>query len=176
MVTHFQLLLAFLIVSEEQNFSVLDLSSGFLQIPMAEKDIPKTAFSTSSGHYEFLYAPFGLMNSPKTFQRCMDKCLRGLIGNGVFCYMDDDVIYANTVEEHNRLFNAVMQRFREYNLKVQIDKCRFFQSEVSYLGHILNEKGISPDPEKVDAEINFPTPQNQKSIRQFLGLSGFYRR
>ena len=157
-------------------FTTLDLASGFLQIPVHEADIHKTAFSTHKGHFEFLKMPFGLKTAPKTFQKAMDICLRGLIGYNVFCYMDDVVIFANSVEEHKRVFNEVMERFRKYNFKIQIDKCKFLASSVSYLGHILGETGIKPDPKKVEAVRNFPVPKNRKNIRQFMGLSGFYRR
>ena len=157
-------------------FTVLDLASGFLQIPVHEDDIPKTAFSTEMGHFEFTKMPFGLKTAPKTFQKCMNICLKGLMGFGVFCYLDDVVIYAHTIEEHDRIFREVMKRFRECNLKIQIDKCRFLERTVQYLGHEIGEHGVKPDKTKVSAVENFPVPKSRKNIRQFMGLSGFYRR
>ena len=132
-------------IGSSKYFTTLDLASGFLQIKMAEKDKEKTAFCTEHGKFEFNFMPFGLMNAPKTFQAAMDRCLDGLIGHGVFCYMDDVIIYAKTLEEHNEIFDRVMQRLRKYNLKIQIDKCRFLLNKVTFLGHELSEEGIKPD-------------------------------
>lgn len=163
-------------IGKAKYYTKLDLSSGFLHIPVEPKDIPKTAFSTDSGHYEFVRMPFGMKCSPKTFQRAMDIALRGLIGYGVFCYMDDVIIYAKNLEEHNNLLTEVFERLVKYNFKLELDKCEFLKREVTYLGHILGPGSVRPDPEKIRAVMDFPTPRNQKNVRQFLGLSGFYRR
>jgi len=157
-------------------FSVLDLASGFHQIPMDPKDAPKTAFSTPYGHYQFKRMPFGLKNAPATFQRLMDNVLSGLQGNELFVYMDDIVIYARSLKEHEIKFNRLMARLREANLKLQPDKCEFLRKEVAYLGHIITEEGVKPDPSKIKAITNFPIPRNPKNIKQFLGLVGYYRR
>lgn len=163
-------------IGKAKYYTKLDLSSGFLQIPVDERDIPKTAFSTDFGHYEFVRMPFGLKTAPKTFQRAMDIALQGLIGRGIFCYMDDILIYAKSLEEHNRILDDVMQRLKKYNFKIEIDKCEFLRREVSYLGHVLGPDGVKPCEKKIEAVKHFPIPKNQKNVRQFLGLSGFYRR
>ncbi|KAL6421494.1 hypothetical protein ACFW04_011246 [Cataglyphis niger] len=124
-------------------FSVLDLTSGFHQIPMASKDAPKTAFSTPYGHYQFKRMPFGLKNAPATFQRLMDNVLSGLQGNELFVYMDDIVIYARSLKEHEVKFNKLMERLRKANLKLQPDKCEFLCREVAYLGHIIGADGTA---------------------------------
>lgn len=157
-------------------FSVFDLASGFHQIPMHEADAPKTAFSTPYGHYEFSRMPFGLKNAPATFQRLMDQVLTGLQGTELFVYLDDIVIYASSLTEHQMKFNKLAERLRKANLKLQPDKCEFLRKEVSYLGHIISEDGVKPDPKKIDAVKNFPRPRNAKNIKQFLGLAGYYRR
>ncbi|XP_036140388.1 uncharacterized protein LOC118644842 [Monomorium pharaonis] len=157
-------------------FSVLDLASGFHQIPMASKDAPKTAFSTPYGHYQFKRMPFGLKNAPATFQRLMDNVLSGLQGNELFVYMDDIVIYAKSLREHEIKFTRLMQRLRNANLKLQPDKCEFLRHEVAYLGHIIGSNGVRPDPGKINSIMNFPTPKTPKNIKQFLGLAGYYRR
>jgi len=157
-------------------FSVLDLASGFHQIPMDPKDAPKTAFSTPYGHYQFKRMPFGLKNAPATFQRLMDNVLMGLQGNELFVYMDDIVIYARSLQEHAVKFERLMQRLRNANLKLQPDKCEFLRKEVAYLGHIIGSDGVRPDPNKINAVFKFPIPRNQKNIKQFLGLVGYYRR
>lgn len=157
-------------------FSVFDLASGFHQIPMHESDAPKTAFSTPFGHYEFKRMPFGLKNAPATFQRLMDRVLSGLQGTSLFVYLDDIVIYASSLTEHEAKFNKLAERLRVANLRLQPDKCEFLRKEVAYLGHIISQEGVKPDPKKIEAVLNFPRPKNAKNIKQFLGLAGYYRR
>jgi len=157
-------------------FSVLDLASGFHQIPMDSADAHKTAFSTPHGHFQFERMPFGLKNAPATFQRLMDQTLSGLQGAELFVYMDDVVVYASSLREHDIKMNKLMERLREANLKLQPDKCEFLRHEVAYLGHIIGEDGVRPDPQKIAAVKNFPPPKSLKNVRQFLGLAGYYRR
>lgn len=163
-------------LGDAKYFSVLDLASGFHQIPMAPKDAPKTAFSTPYGHYQFKRMPFGLKNAPATFQRLMDNVLSGLQGNELFVYMDDIVLYAKSLEEHEIKFERLMRRLRDANLKLQPDKCEFLRREVAYLGHIICSDGVRPDPDKIKSITDFPHPKNPKNIKQFLGLTGYYRR
>lgn len=155
-------------------FSVLDLALGFHQIPMAPKDAPKTAFSTPYGHYQFRRMPFGLKNAPATFQRLMDNVLSGLQGNELFVYMDDIVLYAKSLREHEVKFERLMKRLREANLKLQPDKCEFLRHEVAYLGHIICSDGVRPDPEKIKSIMEFPRLKNPINIKQFLRLAGYY--
>jgi len=157
-------------------FSVFDLASGFHQIPMAPADAQKTAFSTPFGHYEFKRMPFGLKNAPATFQRLMDRILSGLQGIELFVYLDDIVIYSSSLSEHARKFNKLAERLRAANLKLQPDKCEFLRKEVTYLGHVIGEAGVRPDPQKIESVKNFPRPKNAKNVKQFLGLAGYYRR
>jgi len=133
-------------------FSVCDLASGFHQIKMDPTDSHKTAFTTPFGHYEFDRMPFGLKNAPATFQRLMDLVLSGLQGEEVFVYMDDIVIYATSLEEHERKYNLLMERLRNANLKLQPDKCEFLKTEVTYLGHVISKDGVKPDPKKLEAQ------------------------
>jgi len=169
----------FLMVSRDQlrsakYFLVLDLVSGFHQ--MNSKDAPKTAFSTPYGHYQFKRMPFGLKNAPATFQRLMDNVLSGLQSNELFVYMDNIVVYAKSLREHEIEINRLMQRLREANLKLQPDKCEFLRHEVVYLGYIIGSDGVRPDTNKIKAVADFPVPKNLKNIKQFLGLAGYYRR
>lgn len=106
----------------------------------------------------------------------MDNKLRGLQGKSLFVYLDDIVVYANSIEEHDRKIKELFDRLRKAKLKLQPDKCGFLKRRVSYLGHVLSEDGLSVDPNKISCIKNFPTPINVKNIRQFLGLSGYYRR
>lgn len=157
-------------------FSTFDLASGFHQIKMHPSDRHKTAFSTSFSHFEFLRMPFGLKNAPATFQRLMNIVLSGLNGTEMFVYLDDVVIHAKTLEEHRQKYLQLIDRLRQANLKLQPNKCYFLQKEVHYLGHLITEEGLKPDPKKIEAVKLFPTPRNAKNIKEFLGLAGYYRR
>ena len=129
--------------------SVMDLLSGFWQIPMRDRDREKTAFVSSQGLYEFLVMPFGLTNSPPMFQRAMDKVLAGL--KWVFCmvYIDDVIVFSKSVDEHLDHLKQVFSRLHDYNLKVKPSKCNFMHQELPFLGHIVTAKGILPDPKKL---------------------------
>ena len=157
-------------------FSTLDLASGFHQIPMDQDSQAKTAFSTPYGHYEFKRMPFGLKNAPSTFQRLMDQILSGLQGNELFVYMDDIVVYASSLEEHSVKLKKLLGRLKTANLTLQPEKCHFLGKEITYLGHVITQNGVKPDPRKIEAVKNFPLPKTRKNIKQFLGLIGYYRR
>ena len=153
-------------------FSTLDLASGFHQVPVHPDSKSKTAFSTVNGHYEFNKMPFGLKNAPATFQRCMDLVLVGLQGVELFVYMDDIVIYADSLEEHSRKLRILLARLQNAGLTLQPEKCRFLRREVAYLGHVISAKGVKPDPGKIMAVKLFPIPKTRKNVKQFLGLVG----
>lgn len=129
-------------------FTTLDLCSGFHQIPMDPKHSPKTAFTTPHGHYEFTRQPFGLKRAPSLFQRLMDTVLMGLNNHQCFVYVDDVVIYGSSLEDHNRRLINVFSRLRNHNLKLQPDKCEFLKQSCEYLGHVISDKGVSPNPKK----------------------------
>lgn len=158
-------------------FSCLDLKNGYWQIELAEQDKQKTAFTAGPlGFFEFNSMPFGLTNSPATFQRLMHTCMGDL--NLVICllFLDDIVVFSSTWEEHIQRLEAVFQRLKDYGLKLKPSKCEFFKPEVRYLGHIVSEQGVQTDPEKVAAVLNWPTPTSVKDVQRFLGFIGFYRR
>lgn len=157
-------------------FSTLDLASGFHQIEINPKDIPKTAFNVEHGHYEFVRMPFGLKNAPATFQRVMDNVLHELQGKCCLVYMDDIIIYSTSLQEHIVNLKKVFLKLREANFKVQLDKSEFLHKEVNFLGHVVSEDGIKPNPMKIEAIKKYPIPKTPKQIKQFLGLLGYYRR
>lgn len=157
-------------------FTTLDLASGFYQIEMSEDSISKTAFSTESGHYEYVRMPMGLKNSPSTFQRIMDDVLRGLINDCCLVYLDDIIVYSTSLEEHLKHLKKVLDRLQESNLKIQLDKSEFLKKEVSYLGHIVTPEGVKPNPIKIKAIQAYPIPKTTKEIKAFLGLLGYYRK
>jgi transposase InsO family protein len=157
-------------------FSVIDCFSGFWQIKIAEEDRLKTAFSVPSGHYNFVRLPYGLSNSPSSFQRLMDCVLRDLVGLECYVFIDDVIIFSDTIEEHASRLNHVLERFASAKLQLQPSKCRFAQPQVEYLGYIVSADGIRATPEKTRAVEHFPVPRNQREVRQYLGLASFYRR
>ena len=116
---------------------------------MAEKDRCKTAFSTKYETYEFLVMPFGLTNAPATFQRMMNKLLEDYIGKFVEVYVDDIIIYSKNFEEHLIHLEKVFKALNEVNLKLSIEKSKFCQKEVKFLGHIVSEQGIKVDEKKI---------------------------
>ena len=136
----------------------------------------KPAFSTPYAHLEFTRMPFGLKNAPATFQRVMDQVLTGLQGVELFVYMDDIVIYAQDLKEHDRKLRALLLHLRDAGLTLQPEKCHFLRREITYLGHIITREGVKPDPRKIEAVKNFPISRTKKNIKQFLGLIGYYRR
>jgi len=156
-------------------FSTLDLAKGFLQVPVAKESRPLTAFSTHMGHFEFLRTPFGLRNSPLTFSRLMSIVLSGMINDQVMVYLDDILICSPSVSEHEKKLRQVFERLASAGLTINPGKCQFFRSKLDFLGHTLTSNGIAPNQNKVQAVIDFPRPQNQKDLKSFLGLSGFYR-
>ena len=151
--------------------SVFDLATGFHHIKIDLKNSYKTAFSTPHGYYEFDRIHFGLKTAPATFQRLMDITLTGLIGTELFVYLDDIVIFADTLGEHERKFNNLIQRLRKENLHLQPGKCEFLRPEIGYLVHIIDKNVVRTDPKKIIAVKEFPVPKTQ-----FLGLAGYYRR
>ena len=163
-------------VGGHKYYTFLDLASGFHQILMDPRDARKTTFSTPYDHYEYARMTFGLKNAPPTFQRYIDETFKGLQGKMLFTFIDDIIIFADTLEEHDEKLTLIMERLEKANLQLNINKCEFLKTEICYLGHILSKQGVSPDPRKLKAVKHFPQPQTIKNVRQFLGLAGYYRR
>lgn len=163
-------------LGKSKYFTTLDLASGFHQIRMDNRDREKTAFSTPYGHYEFNRMPFGLKGAPATFQRAMNNALSGLQGMHCFIYMDDIVVHGYDLSDHNQKLVAVFKRLREFKLKLQPEKCHFLRKEIMYLGHLITENGVKPDPSKINSVKTYPRPRKVKDIRAFLGFVGYYRR
>ena len=157
-------------------FSTLDLFSGYWQIEIEEEDKQKTAFTTDEGHFEFNRMPFGLTNAPATFQRLINNVLRQALKKYALVYLDDVIIFSKTIDDHINHIQAVLKLLKEAGLKIKLSKCTFLRQEVEYLGHIVSNEGIKPDPKKQLAIDQFPVPKNVDQVRSFLGLAGYYRK
>ena len=158
-------------------FSTLDLKSGYWQVEVAEEDKHKTAFTVGNiGFYECNRMAFGLTNAPATFQRLMERCLHDISRKECCIFLDDVAVFSDTFEEMLVRLSHVMQRLESFNLKLKPSKCSLFKKEITYLGHRVSAEGISTDPEKVSAIVNYPKPSTQKELQSFLGLAGYYRR
>ena len=143
---------------------------------MSETDKQKTAFITPDGLYEFNVMPFGLTNAPATFQRCMDVALSGLKYNSVLVYLDDILVFSETFAEHLRRLEAVFIRLDQANLRLNPKKCRFCLPKVIFLGYVIDQYGQRPDPQKIKAIKEFPTPTTITGIKSFVSLCSYYRK
>ena len=154
-------------------FSKIDLRSGYYQLRVKDVDVPKTAFRTRYGHYEFLVMPFGLTNAPATFMDLMNRVFRPYLDKFVVVFIDDILVYSRDEQEHLKI---VLQTLREKKLYAKLSKCDFWLKEISFLGHIVSTEGIRVDPVKIEAVVNWKSPQSVTEVRSFLGLAGYYRR
>ncbi|CAM5100683.1 unnamed protein product, partial [Eretmochelys imbricata] len=159
-----------------QWFSVLDLRSGYYQIPLGEEDKEKTAFICPLGFYQFERMPQGISGAPATFQRLMERVVGDMNLLQVLVYLDDLIVFGRTLEEHEERLLKVLDRLEDYGLKLSIDKCQFCRTSVKYVGHIVSQEGVSTDPDKIEALTTWPRPSNYRELKTFLGFSGYYRR
>ena len=163
-------------LSDAKWFTSIDLQSGFWQIPVHNDDIPKTAFVTRTGLYVFLRMPFGLRNAPATFQRALNILLSGLNYKNCLVYIDDILIYSKDFDQHLIDLHEIFSRLESVNLKARLEKCSFAQSTIKFLGHTISSTGIKPNPDKIAAIRDFPTPHDVRSVRSFVQTASYYRR
>jgi hypothetical protein len=159
-----------------QYFSKIDLRSGYHQVRIADEDVPKTAFRTRYGHFEFLVLPFGLTNAPATFMHMMQLIFKDQLDDFVIVFLDDILIFSKNKQDHIKHVNKVLSLLRENKLYAKQSKCEFFKTEISFLGHVINQNGISMEKSKVKAVLDWPVPKTVNDIRAFLGLAGYYRK
>ncbi|RVE62485.1 hypothetical protein OJAV_G00157530 [Oryzias javanicus] len=159
------------VVAEMPNaryFSVLDANHGFWQIQLDEESSHLCTFNTPFGRYRFNRLPFGISSAPEVFQRCIARHLEGL--EGVVNVIDDILVWGESIEQHDRRLRKLLERIRSINLKLNKSKCKIRMTEITYIGHVLSEKGLKPDPEKVRAIQNMPAPEDKAALQRFTGL------
>ncbi|KAL0549271.1 hypothetical protein IC582_013752 [Cucumis melo] len=157
-------------------FSKIDLRSGYHQLKVRESDIAKTALRTRYGHYEFRVMPFGLTNAPAVFMDLMNRIFHRYLDQFVIVFIDDILVYSVDRESHEEHLRIVLQTLREKQLYAKFSKCEFWLEQVVFLGHVVSAKGVSADPQKVEAVFNWERPISATEVRSFLGLAGYCRR
>ena len=156
----------------------LDLIGSELdKLRLHDDDVPKTAFRIRYRHFEFLVRPFGLTNAPASFMDLMNRIFRPYLDQFVIMFIDDILIYSGSGEEHAEHLRILLQTLREHRLYVKLSKCQFWLDNVAFFfGHIVFANGVSVDPQKVEAILNWKPPTSVTEIRSFLGLAGYYRK
>jgi hypothetical protein len=157
-------------------FSKIDLRLGYHQLRIRPSNIPKTAFITKYGLYEFTVMSFGLTNAPAFFMNLMNSVFLDYLDKFVVVFIDDILIYSQSEEEHADHLRMVLQRLREHQLYAKLSKCEFRISEVLFLGHIINKEGLAVDLKKVADILNWKAPIDARGIKSFIGMTGYYRR
>jgi len=157
-------------------FTKLDIKDAYNNIRIREGDEWKTTFSTKLGTYEYLVMPFGLCNAPAAFQRWINEVLMKHIDMCCIVYLDDVLIYSNTLQHHQKDVSNILEAIRKLGMKVKPSKCEFHQSETQYLGFIIRQEAVKTDPVKTQAIWDWTTPKKIKEIQCFLGFCNFYRR
>ncbi|GJZ75284.1 putative reverse transcriptase domain-containing protein [Tanacetum coccineum] len=157
-------------------YSKINLRSGYHQLRVRDEDIPKTAFRTRYGHYEFQVMPFGLTNAPTVFMDLMNRVCKPYLDKFVIVFIDDILIYSKSKEEHAEHLKLILELLKKEELYAKFSKCDFWLSRVQFLGHVIDSEGIHVDPAKIESIKDWASPKTPTEIRQFLGLAGYYRR
>lgn len=157
-------------------FSVVDLQSGFHQIPINPDSRPLTAFSTDFGMFQWTVLPFGINVAPSSFTRMMTLAFAGLEPNQAFIYMDDIIIIGYSEKNHLKNIHDIFKTCRQFNLRINPLKCDFFRHEVDFLGHKCTADGLLPDPSKINSIVNYPRPKDKAETKRFVAMANYYRR
>lgn len=157
-------------------FSHLDLAQGYYQLELDPESRPFTAFTTDRGQFQMKRLAMGMKISPSAFSRLMTVAMSGLNYDSCFIYLDDLIVFGNSLQNHNKNLVKVFERLRQVNLKLNPSKCEFLKKEILYLGHVISSEGISPDPEKIRAIFDYPVPKNSDETKRFVAFANYYRK
>ncbi|GJQ95568.1 putative reverse transcriptase domain-containing protein [Tanacetum coccineum] len=155
-------------------YSKIDLRSGYHQLRVRDEDIPKTAFRTRYGHYEFQVMPFGLTNAPAVFMDLMNRVCKPYLDKFVIVFIDDILIYSKSKEEHAEHLKLILELLKKEELYAKFSKYEFWLSKVQFLGYVIDSEGIHVDPAKIESIKDWASPKTPTEIHQFLGLAGYY--
>jgi hypothetical protein len=155
-----------------QVFSKIDLCSSYHQILIREEDIPNTAFSTQYGLYGYLVMSFGPTNAPAHFMYLMNSVFMKELNKFVVVFIDDILVFSKSKKEHEEHLRIVLQQLHNHQLYAKFSKCKFWLSEVQFLGHVISSEGISVDPGKVREVLDWKPPRTMHQVRSFLSLAG----
>lgn len=162
--------------SKAKIFSKIDLKSGYHQLLLQNSEKEKTAFNTRYGQFQFKVLPFGLCNAPSKFMKVMNDIFQEYLDKFVIIYLDDILIYSESEQEHDEHLQKVVKKLKQCNLKANPKKCVFFTKSIEFLGHVIENGGVRPDPNKLIAISKFPYPKDITAVRSFLGLTSYYQR
>ena len=157
-------------------YSKIDLRSGYWQVPLREEDRRKTAFKTRWGLFEYLVVPFGVTNAPAQFMNLMNDVLRAYLDEFVLVFLDDILVYSDTVADHAEHLRKVFTKLRDHHLFAKASKCEILAPTVEFLGNQITPQGMKPTEEKLRAVKEWEVPTSVKGVRSFLGFANYYRR
>ncbi|GKC26390.1 putative reverse transcriptase domain-containing protein [Tanacetum coccineum] len=157
-------------------YSKIDLRSGYHQLRVRDKDIPKTAFRIRYGHYEFQVMPFGLTNAPAVFMDLMNRVCKPYLDKFVIVFIDDILIYSRNKEEHANHLRIILELLKKEKFYAKFSKCDFWIRIMPFLGHLIDNQGLHVDPAEIEAIKNWTSPTTPTEIHQFLGLASYYQR
>lgn len=164
-------------LADKKYFSLLDLKNGFHQVRINPASVKYTSFVTPFGQFEYRKMPFGLKNAPSVFQRFINNIFKDLIyANRTIIYMDDILIATETLDEHIEILKSILNRIKDNNLTLNLEKSKFVYSEIDYLGYTVSTKGISPNLDHKTAILNYKQPTTLQETQSFLGLCSYFRR
>lgn len=160
----------------KEYFTTLDLKDGFFHIKMHEDSVKYTSFVTPLGQYEYVRMPFGLKGAPLKFQRYVTQIFKDQINGEISVYLDDFLIATKTIEHHFQVLEKVYKLLVANRLELRLDKCRFLQTKLDYLGYTITNEGIRPIDQGIKAIKKFPDPRNIRDVQSFLGLCSYFRK